>query len=339
MIKTAVIGAFGYSGKELISILIHHPEVEIVSIADKDHIGKPYSSIYPEMLGKVGIVCESYDLEKVARESDVVFLALPHRVSILFAGDLVKKGLKVIDFSGDFRLKDPEEYEKWYGSEHTAVSLLKEAAYGLPEINHEQIKAAQLIANPGCFPTASILATYPVYKEAIVQSCAIIDAKTGVSGAGRGLSLITHFPECNENIVTYKVGRHQHTPEIIQELSKGAKNPVQVLFTPTLVPVNRGILATIYLELKDSHSTLEIIDLYKDFYKDCPFVKILPEGMFPQTKFSDNTNYCFIGLQVDKEKGILTIISTIDNLVKGAAGQAVQNMNIICGLDETIGLL
>ena len=338
MIKVAVVGAFGYSGKELISLVVRHPDAEICALMDKDYIGKQYSQVYPELLGACDMPCEAYDADALAKKADVVFLALPHRVSILFARELLEKELKVIDFSGDFRLKDPGQYEKWYESKHTELSLLDDAVYGLPELYRDQIASANLIANPGCFPTASILAGYPAMKSRIVKKGAIIEAKTGVSGAGRGLSLVTHFPEANENMLSYKIGRHQHTPEIVQELSNGAGGPVQVLFTPTLVPINRGILSTVYMDLSKDVSTEMVLKIYNDFYANSPFVKVLPEGQFPQTKYTDNTNRCYLGLHVDREKKILLVISAIDNLGKGAAGQAIQNMNIMMGLEEITGL-
>ncbi|MFH2137047.1 MAG: N-acetyl-gamma-glutamyl-phosphate reductase [Candidatus Omnitrophota bacterium] len=338
MLKIAVIGATGYAGEELIKILVRHPDAQITNLVAKIEESCPINTIFPWLTGILDIECQNeVNVEKIANDCDIVFLALPHRVSMQIAPDFLKKGKKVIDFSADYRLKDINEYEKWYEVAHTNKEFVEKSVYGLCELYREQIKKAQLIANPGCFPTGAILACAPFLKGKLVEKDIIIDAKTGVSGAGRKASIALLFSEVNENFKAYRVCNHQHSPEILQELRALSSEDVSLIFVPHLVPMNRGILSTIYMRLKKNISVFEAVDLVKNFYADSPFVRIRPADEFPEIKDVAHTNFCDIGLKiVDKQ---LIVIAAIDNLVKGAAGQAVQNFNIMFGLDETLGMI
>lgn len=337
-LKVAVVGATGYAGCELIKILLVHPEAKVTSVSGKVDKAEKISDIFPLFKGALDLVCDNVDAPAISKAADLVFLALPHKVSMLFAPDFLKAGKKVIDLSADYRLKDTGVYEKWYGTKHTSPELLKDAVYGLPEIYKEQIKKAKFIANPGCYPTGSILGCAPMASKGLVDTCQIIiDAKSGVTGAGRAASLALNFSEVNENFKAYKVNQHQHMPEIDQELSNAAGSKIEVTFTPHLVPMNKGLLSTIYFTLKEEEITAGLLALYKDFYKDAPFVRVLAEGVFPETKNVYSTNYCDIGIKVAGKRAI--VITAIDNLWKGAASQAVQNMNLMMGYGETAGLV
>ncbi len=338
VLKVAVVGATGYAGCELIKILLRHPEAEITSISAK--IDKPelISNIFPVFKGQLELVCGELDITAASKSADLIFLALPHKVSMEFAPKFLKSGMKVIDLSADYRLNSVLEYETWYGAKHTSAELLSSSVYGLPELYRKDIRNVKLLANPGCYPTASILGCAPLVKKSLVEADRIIiDAKSGVTGAGRSPSMGLHFPETNENFRAYKVNQHQHMPEINQELSKLAGSKVSVTFTPHLVPMNRGILSTIYLTLKKRLDTKEVVAAYKDFYGDEPFVRVLDEGVFPETKNVCGTNFCDIGIKVTDKMAI--VVTAIDNLWKGAASQAVQNMNIMQGYKETSGIL
>ncbi|NQS88796.1 N-acetyl-gamma-glutamyl-phosphate reductase [Patescibacteria group bacterium] len=332
--KISIIGATGYAGAELVKILLRHPMVDIEKLTSKSFAGRKISNIYPSLV--TGLVCEPLNIDKIT--SPVVFTALPHGTSMEIVAKLYRMGKKVIDLSADFRLKDAKVYEKWYKIPHKKKNLLWEAVYGLPELYREKIRKAQLVANPGCYPTSAILALAPLVRNKILNESVIVDAKSGISGAGRGLTLQTHFPEANENISAYRVEGHRHLPEIEQEIGKLAKREVQVTFIPHLIPVNRGILSTCYAKIKQSLTTSDVIQLYQDFYEKEPFVEILPEGDFPQTKEVLNSNRCRIGLMVNSLANQIIIISAIDNLGKGASWQAVQNMNLMCGFEEEMGL-
>lgn len=335
MIKVSVIGSTGYTGGELVKLLLNHPEVKIVSLFAK--LDKPEVRIddeFPSLKGKTDMVCHDYSPEKLPLNVDVVFLAVPHTVAIDMAPLFLEKSIKVIDLSADFRLKDPLLYQKWYGKEHTNPTLLKEAVYGSPELYSPEIKKAKLIANPGCFSTSIILGTAPILKN--IDGTIFIDSKTGTSGAGKKATLGLIFSECTNNIRPYKVLNHQHTPEIEQILSDVAGKKVNICFVPELAPMDRGILSTIFLKLQEPVSTSAAIDMYKKFYKNAPFVQVLPEGTFPELKNVVHTNSCHIGIKSTGKE--LIIITAIDNLVKGAAGQAVQNMNLMFGLREETAL-
>ncbi len=337
--KVAIIGGTGYGAVELLRFLDNHPYVEVASIISHSNSGTELSTTYPHIIEIADRQMDSLDIEVLAQTIDLVFFATPSNVSKNIIPSLLEKGIKCIDLSGDFRLKQPEEYEKWYQSTPAPQEVVNQATYGLSEIYPEQIKNATLIANPGCYPTATLLGLMPVIKQEFINNqTIIIDAKTGVSGAGRSLSLNVHFSEMNENFKAYKLGEHKHIPEIEQLLKNEANTSLQVIFTPHIVPMTRGIMSTIYVDLKDYKTTRELVDLYKDYYSDHPFVRVRPEGTIPSTKEVYGSNYCDIGLYADERTGKLTIISVIDNLVKGASGQAIQNMNIMNGWDVTTGL-
>ncbi len=340
MIKVAIVGATGYTGVELIRILLNHPDVEITSLMRKGESLLNISEAFPHIYGQIDLPCNTLkNPEQVAKKADVIFMALPHCSGLDLTDQFLKLGKIVIDLSADFRLKDAGIYEKWYKTKHTHPELLKEAVYGLPEIYKAGIKKAKLIANPGCYPTGAILALKPLVSNKLVKTgCIIIDSKSGASGAGRSLSLKNLFPEVNENITPYNINTHRHLPEMIQELTDSEPSTVQITFAPHLIPVTRGILSTTYVSVQNNESIANIFDMYKDFYKESPFIRILPEGTAPQTKHVYGSNYCDIGIFPNKEANQIIIISAIDNLVKGASGQAVQNMNIVCGLEETAGL-
>ncbi|AZU60952.1 N-acetyl-gamma-glutamyl-phosphate reductase [Neobacillus mesonae] len=337
--KAAIIGGTGYGAIELIRLINQHPYLEVGSVVSNSQAGNNFSESYPHLTQIIEQPLETFDVEAIAKNNDVVFLATPSGVSSNLVPQLMETGMKCIDLSGDFRLRSLEQYEAWYKRTPTDYEYIKQAVYGLSEIYPETIKTASLIANPGCYPTAATLGLIPILKTAIADmESIIIDAKSGVSGAGRGLSLISHYAEINENLKAYKLGAHQHIPEIEQVLSDESGNPTTVTFTTHLVPMTRGIMCTIYLKLTETISTKEIVNLYNEFYKDKPFVRVRPEGTIPATKEVLGSNYCDIGLHVDERTNRVTIISVIDNLVKGAAGQAIQNANIMFGWDERSGL-
>lgn len=335
MIKVSIIGATGYTGGELVRILTNHPEVKLISLYAK--IDKPLVYIddeFPILKGKTHLICYNLSPEKSPEDIDLVFLAVPHTVSIELAPTFISKGIKVIDLSADFRLKDPLLYQKWYGKKHTQTRLLGSAVYGLPEIYSSKIKHASLIANPGCFPTSVILGIVPIIKN--TQGSIYIDSKTGTSGAGKKASLGLIFSECSNNIRPYKVLNHQHQPEIEQELSSLAGRKININLVPELAPIDRGILTTIFIRLKKHISTASAIDLYRKFYKKAPFVEVLDDGVFPELKNVIYTNSCHIGIKSTGKE--LVVITAIDNLLKGAAGQAVQNMNLMFNLSEDMAL-
>ncbi len=340
MINVGIVGITGYTGEELIKILLKHKNAKISVLAGRSESEtKPVCEIYPD-LKTSDLKCEALDVSSLTKRSDVIFLALPHRVSFEIVPGLVESGKKVIDLSADFRLNDGEIYEKWYGSKHTAAHLLTEAVYGLPEIYRDKIKMAKLIANPGCYPTSIILACTPAMKKKLVKTdSVIVDSKSGISGAGRKAAK-EYFDKEHPNFRAYNIGgSHRHIPEIEQELSKVVGGSVALTFTPHIIPVERGMLSTVYLDLKKKITTADAVDLYKDFFKNEPFVRVLAEGSLPSTKNVANTNFCEIGLKIDERTSKLIVISALDNLLKGASGQAVQNMNIMFNFDEKEGLL
>lgn len=339
MIKAAILGASGYTGAELLRILANHPEVEVVSATSRQYTGTPVTSVYPALAGFYDGLVYSDPAGFAATGADVVFSALPHGASHEVVPDIVKSGAKVVDLSADFRLNDPEVYKNWYG-EHGAVELIKEAVYGLPELHREAVKGAALVANPGCYPTGAILALGPLFKGKLLDPGRplVIDSKSGASGAGRKASLDSSFVEVTENFKAYKIGSHRHTPEIEQELGGLSGVPASVTFTPHLLPVSRGILTTAYAWLSKDTSIEELHDLYRTFYQGEPFVRLMPNGSFPDIRQVRCSNFCDVGLHYDEKDKKVIAISAIDNLVKGASGQAVQNMNILFGLEETTAL-
>ncbi len=338
MIKVGIIGATGYAGQQLASIIYTHPEADITFLCSNSYAGQSFSDVYPHYKGILDNTLISAD-EAMAQMShiDVLFTALPHATAFLFVSKAIENNVKVVDLGADFRLDDVETFETWYNCKHDATHLLDQAVYGLSELWMDQMKDANLIANPGCYTTASILAMAPALSSNIInKDTIIIDAKSGVTGAGRKPDVSLLLTECSETIKAYGIANHRHTPEIEQELSKVSDADVYINFTPHLVPMQRGILATCYASMTEDLSLDEVYKIYKDFYKDAPFVRVREDNL--ETRFTRFTNYCDISLRIDPRTKRIIITSTLDNLVKGAAGQAVQNMNIIFGLDQTLGL-
>lgn len=338
MIKAGIIGATGYGGAELIRLLLNHPKAELCKIASVSFEGKSISEMYPSFFN---IIDDKLCKEEEAIEAcDVIFAAVPHGVSQPLAKMCIEKGKVFIDLGADFRLSSEEEYKKWYGGVFEDKKLHEMSVYGLPEFNRDKIKKTKLVANPGCFPTSINLALYPALKSDLVSKKGIvIDSKSGATGAGKALTDASHFVTLNEGFHSYKTGKHRHTPEIEEVLSKMAGEKMFVTFVPHLLPINRGILSTIYAELNENLSLEEIHEIYENFYKDEFFVKVLPLGTFADVKNVKMSNFCHISLHKDEHTNKLIITSAIDNMVKGAAGQAIQNMNLVFDFDETDGLL
>ena len=348
MIKAGIIGATGYAGAELVRILYHHKDVTIDWLASKSYVGQSYAGVYPNMFNLVDEECLDDDLESMADEVDVIFTATPQGYLSKVLTEEILSRTRVIDLSADYRIKDVDVYEHWYGLTHGSPDLIPKAVYGLCEIHRDEIKDASLVANPGCFTTCSILTAYPLIKEGLIDaSTLIIDAKSGTSGAGRGTKVPNLFCEVNENIKAYGVTTHRHTPEIEQELSIAAGRDIKVSFTPHLVPMNRGILATEYAALREVNQkdgsfgypdAKRIMEAYEKHYKDETFIRLLGEGGCPETRWVEGSNYTDIGFKIDERTHRIVMMGALDNLVKGAAGQAVQNMNLLFGLPEDEGL-
>jgi N-acetyl-gamma-glutamyl-phosphate reductase len=338
MIRIGVIGATGYTGIELVRLLSRHPKVQMTALTAEKNVGQPIWKIFPSILKEVDLVCQPLEVESLAKTCDFVFTALPHKAVMEVAPGFLERGLKIVDLSADFRLADPKVYEQYY-EPHTAPGLLKEAVYGIPELHREEIKKARLVANPGCYPTSVILGLAPALKHKLIDHRTIIaDSKSGVSGAGRSAVLSSMFAEVSENFKAYKVAEHRHTPEMEQELSRVAGEKVVITFTPHLVPMKRGILSTIYATLTKPLGEKEIYEMYLDFYRGEKFVRVRPSDLLPGTAEVFGSNYCDIGVKVDKRVNRLIILSAIDNLVKGASGQAIQSMNLMLGLEESLGI-
>ena len=339
MTPVAVVGATGYAGAELVRILSGHPNIQLKILTSRQHAGVKFTQVYPAMDGLVDLVCQEYDPVRICELADLVFMALPHKLPMAFVPDLLRNDKKVIDLSADFRFDNAELYEAAY-QPHSARELLKSTVYGLCEIYTDQIKNARLIGNPGCYPTSVLLPLIPLLKEGLVDPGSLVaDSKSGVSGAGRSLALSSHFCEVNESFKAYKVAVHRHNPEMDAVLSREARRPVSITFVPHLVPMTRGMLTTIYATPAVELEEQQIIDCYENAYARRPFIRLCRDGRLPDTLHVRGTNYCDIGFRLDSKNNRLILISAIDNLVKGAAGQAVQNMNIMLGLDETAGLL
>jgi len=339
MVNVGIVGASGYTGVELARLLYNCPDVKLTVATSRQFKGKNLAEVYPNLAGMVDIVCEDLKTEEMAERADLFFTAVPHQTAMAIVPDLLMAGKKVIDLSADFRLHDAEVYEKWYQN-HTAQEYLAEAVYGLPELHRQQVVGSRLVANPGCYPTSVILALAPLLQHgAIDTETIIVDSKSGASGAGRLPQTGTLFCEVNDGFKAYKVAAHRHTPEMEQELSLLSNKPVTISFTPHLLPISRGILSTVYAKLTTPISDAEAYEIYKNFYKDEVFVRLCGLGSYPATQFVRGSNFCDIGFKVDNRTGRIVILSAIDNLVKGAAGQAIQNMNLMCNLPETRGLL
>ena len=339
MIKAGIIGSTGYAGQELVRLLLGHKDVEIVWYGSRSYIDKKYYDVFRNMFQIVENVCQDDNMDELAEAVDVIFTATPQGMCASIVSEDVLKKVKIIDLSADFRIKDVSVYEKWYGIKHASPEFIPEAVYGLCEINREDIKKARLIANPGCYTTCSILTAYPLVKEGLIDPHSIIiDAKSGTSGAGRGAKVDNLYCEVNENIKAYGVTSHRHTPEIEEQLGYAAGEEFLLNFTPHLVPMNRGILVTAYANLKEGVTEEEIRAAYNKYYADEKFVRVLEPGVCPETRWVEGSNYTDINFKVDPRTHRVVMMGALDNLVKGAAGQAVQNMNLIFGLNEDEGL-
>ena len=339
MTRVGIIGATGYAGAELVRILIGHPDVELTILTSRQYTGVPFSGVYPSMAGVVKLVCEEYSADRVCEVADLLFTALPHKLPMEIVPELMKRGKKIIDLSADFRFKDASRYEAHY-QPHEAKELLEQTVYGLCEVYFEQLKTASLVGNPGCYPTSILLPLIPLMKSKLLDTSSIVaDSKSGVSGAGRSPSLTTHYCEVAESFKAYKVAQHRHNPEIEEVLSREAGEPITLTFVPHLVPMSRGMLTTIYGTPAKKIGPEDIRDCIAAFYSDRPFIRIRPDEKPPDTLHVRGTNYCDIGFKLDQRNNRLILMSAIDNLVKGAAGQAVQCMNIMLGIDETSGLM
>lgn len=335
--NVSVLGASGYTGSELIRLLHNHPNARIKHITASKHAEKEISEVYPHLKNAISLKLEALSPTNIPEDTDVVFAALPHGASGQVMDEIYKRDIKIIDLGADFRLNE-KNYKDWYG-DHPCVNLLDNAVYGISELNKENIATAKLVANPGCYPTSAILPLAPLLKNGIISDKnIIIDSKSGVTGAGRSPSLDTHFSEVNEGFKAYKVDEHRHRPEIEQQLSDYTGLDVNVTFTPHLIPIDRGILSTIYVNLKDNHNTSDLIEIFKIFYRDSHFIRIYPKGSYPNTSYVRGSNFCDIGVKSNPDNKTAIIISAIDNLVKGASGQAIQNMNIMLDLPETTGI-
>lgn len=339
MIKAGIIGATGYAGGELVRILSGHPDVEIVWYGSRSYIDQKYADVYRNMFRIVDAACMDDNMEELAEEADVIFTATPQGFCASVISEEILSKTKIVDLSADFRIKDVKTYEKWYGIEHKSPQFIEEAVYGLCEVNREDVKSARLVANPGCYTTCSILTAYPLSKEGLIDmNTLIVDAKSGTSGAGRGAKVPNLFCEVNENMKAYGVTTHRHTPEIEEQLSYASGEPVMINFTPHLVPMNRGILATEYASLKEKVTAEEVMAIYQKYYGNEYFIRLLGAGACPETKWVEGSNFVDIGFQIDERTNRIVMMGAIDNLVKGAAGQAVQNMNLVFGLPEQEGL-
>ena len=339
MIKVGIIGSTGYAGAEIVRLITQHKEAEVVWYGSRSYIDKKYYEVFQNMFQIVDAKCMDDNMEELANQVDVIFTATPQGLCASLVNEEVLNKVKIIDLSADFRIKDVEVYEKWYGIEHKSPQFIDEAVYGLCEINRDKVKSARLIANPGCFPTCSILSIYPMVREGIIDnSTIIIDAKSGTSGAGRGAKVNNLFCEVNENIKAYGVTTHRHTPEIEEQLTYAAGENIFLNFTPHLVPMNRGILVTAYAKLKTRVSYDEVKAIYDKYYNNEKFIRVLDRDVPPETRWVEGSNYVDVNFKIDERTGRIIMMGAIDNLIKGAAGQAVQNMNIMFGLEETMGL-
>ncbi len=339
MIRAGIVGATGYAGAELVRILSGHPGVELTILTSRQYAGVPFENVYPSMGRMTDLKCQKFELNEVCGKTDVVFISLPHQLPMEIVPSLMEKQKKVIDLSADFRFKDAATYESFY-QPHTAVDLLKKAVYGLSEVYTEEIAAADLVGNPGCYPTSTLLPLIPLLRSGFIDTRTIVvDSKSGVSGAGRSLSLKTHFCEVNESLKAYNVTRHRHKPEMEEVLGIEAGEPVRITFVPHLVPMTRGMLTTIYVTVNENVGIEDIHRCIYSAYSKSPFVRIMGDRQPPDTLYVRGTNFCDIGFSLDHSNHRLIVMSAIDNLVKGAAGQAVQNMNIMFGMDTRAGLL
>ena len=339
MVRAGIIGSTGYAGSELVRLLMGHKEAEIKWYGSRSYIGEKYAKVYRNMFEIVDAVCMDDHMEELADQVDVIFTATPQGLCASLVNESILSKVKIVDLSADFRLKDVAVYEEWYKINHPSPEFLPEAVYGLWDVNREAVKKARLVANPGCYTTCSILTTRPLVKERLIDpNTLIVDAKSGTSGAGRGAKLPNLFCEVNENMKAYGVAAHRHTPEIEEQLSRACGKPLTISFTPHLVPMNRGILVTAYASLEKGVDAARVQEVYERYYGGEKFIRVLGEGECPETKWVEGSNYVDIGFKMDPRTNRIVMMGALDNLVKGAAGQAVQNMNLLFGLDEAEGL-
>lgn len=339
MIKVGIIGSTGYAGQEIVRLILNHKDAEVVWYGSRSYIDKKYYEVFGNMFRIVDDKCLDDNMEELAKAVDVIFTATPQGLCASLVNEEILNKVKIIDLSADFRIKDVKVYEKWYGLEHKSPQFIDEAVYGLCEINREKIKGARLIANPGCYTTCSILSFYPLLKEGLIDpNSIIIDAKSGTSGAGRGAKVNNLFCEVNENIKAYGVLTHRHTPEIEEQLGYAAGEPLKIIFTPHLVPMNRGILVTGYANLKQSLTYETVRVAYDKYYADEKFIRVLDQNVCPETRWVEGSNYVDVNFKIDERTNRIVVMGALDNIVKGAAGQAIQNMNLIFGLPESEGL-
>jgi N-acetyl-gamma-glutamyl-phosphate reductase len=339
-IRVAVVGATGYTGGELLRLLAGHPGVRLTAVTSEQSAGKPVADAFPSLAKVIDLPLVAFDAEKVAAHADFAFVALPSGAAMDAAASLAGLGLRVVDLSPDYRFQDPAVYQRWYANLHRYPKLLARAVYGLPEVHRRRISKARIVGNPGCYPTGALIALAPLARKGLLKTGApvVIDAKSGISGAGRGAALPYHYPEVNEGMMAYKIGRHRHQPEIAQELGLLAGSPPTVVFTPHLAPMTRGIFCTMYVETAKALTPERVVALYRATYNREPFVRVLDAGESPQTKAVWGSNFCDLGVAAAPDTHWMVLMTAIDNLVKGAAGQAIQNMNLMCGLPETSGL-
>jgi N-acetyl-gamma-glutamyl-phosphate reductase len=333
-----IVGATGYTGVELLRLLVQHPEVEVTVLTSQKYAGVPIDQVFPSLTGRLQIKCEELTIDRISQKVDFIFTAVPHKTAMETVPLFYQKGKRVVDLSADFRFKDPEVYERWY-QKHTCVDLLPESVYGLPELHREEIKNAKIVGNPGCYPTGALIGLIPLIKDGMISyENIVIDSKSGVSGAGRDVVLGSLFCEVNEGVKAYKIFDHRHLPEIEQELGQLAQKKITVTFVPHLIPMDRGILTTIYVKLSKKMKTEDVLSTFQEYYRGEPFIRIYPKGKIPNTKDVRGSNYCDIGVIVNESDSRGVVVTAIDNLVKGASGQTVQNMNIMLGYPETMGL-
>lgn len=338
-VRVGIVGVTGYTGSELLRIIYAHDQVDLTYVTSHSFTGKKLAEVHPQYSGLVDLTCRPFSVSEAVEKTDLIFCALPHGEAMDAVPLLSEAGVKVVDLSADFRLHDGELYRQWYSKDHTFPAYLGRAVYGLPELYRQEIRQASLVANPGCYPTSVILALAPLARKRLIRwETLVVDAKSGTSGAGRNPSQMLHFPECAENFRAYRVAVHQHTPEMEQELGRLAGEKVCFTFVPHLLPMIRGILSTIYLQLGTDLQEEELWDLYKEFYREEKFVRLFAPPLLVETKYVYGSNYCALALRKDERTGRVVILSAIDNLVKGAAGQAVQNMNLMLGFAEEKGL-
>ncbi|MDI6764126.1 MAG: N-acetyl-gamma-glutamyl-phosphate reductase [Thermodesulfobacteriota bacterium] len=336
--KVAIIGATGYTGVELLRLLLHHPEVEVTALTSQKFAGVQIGQVFPSLMKLLQLKCEELSVEEISKKTDFVFTAVPHKTAMETVPLFYRMGKRVVDLSADFRLKDPAIYEHWY-QKHTAPDLLGDSVYGLPELHRDKIRSAKIVGNPGCYPTGALIGLIPLIKKGLISPEGIVvDSKSGVSGAGRDVVLESLFCEVNEGVKAYKIFAHRHTPEIEQELSLLAQKKIAVTFVPHLIPMDRGILTTLYVQLTKKMKTEELLSAFQESYEGEPFVRIYPKGKLPNTKDVRGSNFCDIGAVVSEADGRTVVVTAIDNLVKGASGEAIQNMNIMLGYPETMGL-